>query len=351
PLVLLGMVSFGTYLWHQPVLFFMHYIHFGQLPLMALAAGIAASVGLGALSYRLIEGPVRHRRWLARPALLMTVCGAALALPFAAGAAGYLGRLVPASMTEAARLGGVPPPNATARIIDPPRGDLAFVLYGDSHAAQYFDAAAARFGPGAVVALPSCLSAGGLISRQPDDPEAKDCRALSEKVRSLVERRGIRALICAQRWERQLFAPGAAEPLGLTNGAAGPHLLRAMQRLADSLPPDTRIILVGNAPTAAVAGRMMDGGWLRCRAQRNVTCPESYPANLAEGRKVSAMLRAFAARDPRFTYVDAAAPLCPQGRCRLVQDGRLNYWDDNHMTQSGAARVMATIDPSLISQR
>ena len=77
-----------------------------------------------------------------------------------------------------------------------------------------------------------------------------------------------------------------------------------------------------------------------------MTCPDSYPRAKAEGRKVNAMLRAFAARDPRFTYVDAHGPLCSQDRCWLVQDGRLNYWDGSHMTNAAARRVMGAIDPA-----
>lgn len=45
--VLLGMISFGTYLWHQPVLFFLHYVWFGPLPPAVTLAGVAASLALG----------------------------------------------------------------------------------------------------------------------------------------------------------------------------------------------------------------------------------------------------------------------------------------------------------------
>jgi len=61
--------------------------------------------------------------------------------------------------------------------------------------------------------------------------------------------------------------------------------------------------------------------------------------------------RQLAARDPRVTYIDAAAPLCRAGRCLLIQDGKLNYWDGSHMTRAAAGRVMAQIDPALITGR
>jgi hypothetical protein len=135
----------------------------------------------------------------------------------------------------------------------------------------------------------------------------------------------------------------------MTFGAGAPHLRQAMVRLAESLPAGTRVIIIGNSPTAWAAGELLMGGWLRCRAWRNVACPDSYPEALAEGRKVNVILREFAAADPRFTYVDAQAPLCERGRCLLLQDGKLNYWDGSHMTAAAAARVMATIDAALIA--
>ncbi len=67
-LVLLGMISFGTYLWHQPVLFFLHYVWFGPLPMIVTVAGIFAALALGTASWRWLEEPVRRRRALARPA-------------------------------------------------------------------------------------------------------------------------------------------------------------------------------------------------------------------------------------------------------------------------------------------
>ncbi|MEE4315466.1 MAG: acyltransferase family protein [Erythrobacter sp.] len=342
--VLLGLASFGIYLWHQPVLFFIGYVHFGPLPLAAKIGGIALSVMLGWVSFRLIEQPVRRGRLLAGRDLLAGASVMGLALPLALGAAGYFGAVGPRSMAEAAQLGGLRPPLASLGISEPPDDPLAFVLYGDSHAAQYYAAATARFGPGALVSHSGCLSTGEFTSRSAADPQSEACRALPRQLTDIVWRRGIGTVIWAQRWERELFAAGTNRSVGLTTGAQGrARLLLAMERLAARLPAGTRIIIVGNSPTAWAAGSLFGKGWLRCRAWRNVTCADSYPASLAEGRAISAALRDFAAGSQRFDYVDAAAPLCPNGRCLLLQEGKLNYWDGSHMTDAAAARVMAGI--------
>lgn len=348
PLVWLGLISFGLYLWHQPLLALVQYVHFGPLPAGLVLSAIAASVVLAWLSWRFIEQPVRLRRLLARPALLAAVCVAVLALPIAAGLAGHARYLLPQSGEQAQRLAGLRPQGALDPQVIPPSGAIGFVLFGDSHAGQYFQAATGRFGAGALLSQSACLSADGVSNWEAGTTKGDACHATTDALIALVQERGIKTVIWAQRWDRELYDTTSGAALGRSSDKAAPALLAAITRTIGRLPPGTRVILLGNSPTAWAAGPHMQDGWLRCRAYRNVACPESYPADKAEGREVNALLNAFAARDPRVTYVDAAAPLCRNGRCLLVQDGKLNYWDGSHMTRAAAGRVIAQIDPALI---
>lgn len=356
PLVWLGLVSFGTYLWHQPILSLARYVWFGELPLGLTLAAVAASVGMGAVSYRWLEQPVRQRRLLPGRAALLVACGAGLALPVAAGVAGHLRWLLPASAAEAERFGGLRTDPDYPRVIVPPSGPLPFVLYGDSHAMQYHPALTARFGKGALLGEPSCLAAPGISNQLPGDPAGDACRATPERLAALVEARGVRVVVWAQLWDRLLFAGSFPKLLPPDKGEGARQLAQGMQRLADRLPQGTRIILIGNAPTAWSAAPQMAEGWMRCRAYWNVACPTSYPLAAAHGAGtpqeilIDPVLRALAGRDRRFIYVSAAAPLCPQGRCLIMQDGKLNHWDSNHLTRAAAARVIATIDSALIAQ-
>lgn len=323
-------------------------MYVGPLPVWALAAALTAATGLAIMSYRWIEQPVRSRRWLARPQVLLRVCGAALAVPLAAGGLGYVRLLLPQSGALAAQRDGLRPPSTSEDRIIPPSGALNFLLYGDSHAGQYFDAALARFGPGAVLIKSDCPATDGLSDFPAGTHTAAICHDLPDDLIRLVAARKVGTVIWAQRWDDELFETTSDRPLSPSSGKDAPALMAAMNRLIDRLPEGTRVILVGNAPTAWAAGPVMESGWLRCRAWRNVRCPTSYPAHLAEGRTLNPRLRALADADPRVTYFDAAAPLSSDDRCRLVQDGHLNYWGDSHMTISAAAQVMAQIDPALL---
>lgn len=341
PFAWLGLVSFGTYLWHQPLLVLARYVWFGELGLIAVLALVAGSVALGAASYTLIEQPVRQKRLLASRGSLLLVCAAALAVPALAGVAGHLRWLLPASGAEAARLDALRPPIEVSTKIGSEAGAIPYVLFGDSHAGQYRAALAARFGAGVLLNHPSCLAAPGVSNKLPDEGDFQTCRASPERLVTLARQHGVRTIIWAQMWAREIYADGSSTPLAYAEQA---HLLEAgMQRLADRLPAGTRIIIMGNVPTAAVAAPQVERGWLRCRAYLNVACPISYPAGKAQGIPINTHLRALAARDPRFVFVDTAAPLCRGGQCLIVQDGTLNYWDPHHITHSGAWRVVATM--------
>lgn len=350
PLTWLGLVSFGIYLWHQPLLELARYIWFGELPLAVTLALVAASVILGWASYRWLEQPVRQRRFLAGRGALLLACGAALALPTIAGVAGHLRILTPASAAEAARFGGVRPLPAPEPVIIPPAGPLPFVLYGDSHAMQYHAALSDRFGGGALLAKTSCLAAPGLANLRASDPGGADCRAMPARLVTLVQERGVRTIIWAQLWDRMIVEGDSAMLIAPDSTAGVRAIAAGVVRLADDLPQGTRIILIGNTPSAQTAAEPMYDGWLRCRTFLNAACPTSYPAAKAQGIAINAALKALAERDPRFTFVDAAAPLCPGERCRVVQNGALNYWDAHHLTPTAANRVMATIDAGLIQR-
>jgi peptidoglycan/LPS O-acetylase OafA/YrhL len=76
--VLIGMISYSAYLWHQPLFAFARLTHAHQPP-MALMMGLAAgSIGLAFLSWKYVEQPARHYPWPIRRVLGATVAGSVL---------------------------------------------------------------------------------------------------------------------------------------------------------------------------------------------------------------------------------------------------------------------------------
>jgi peptidoglycan/LPS O-acetylase OafA/YrhL len=104
PLPQWGRISYGVYLWYWPVLLVMtpERLHWGVYPLFLARVGLA--VAIAALSYDLVEMPIRRgvlktwRSWVALP------IGAAVAVP--AGASGLQGSTLSAPPTTTATTSG-----------------------------------------------------------------------------------------------------------------------------------------------------------------------------------------------------------------------------------------------------
>jgi peptidoglycan/LPS O-acetylase OafA/YrhL len=79
PLTWLGTRSYGTYLWHWPVLVFAA-AKYGPLDGAQRVAALVIAVGLAALSFRLVENPARRSVWLGARSRRSLTLGAALGL-------------------------------------------------------------------------------------------------------------------------------------------------------------------------------------------------------------------------------------------------------------------------------
>ena len=63
--VFLGRISYGTYLWHWPVIIALTTL-FKTSPIVIACFALGISTGLAALSYEILEMPIRKARWLDR---------------------------------------------------------------------------------------------------------------------------------------------------------------------------------------------------------------------------------------------------------------------------------------------
>lgn len=347
PLVGVGLVSYGFYLWHQALLAFVFYVHFEAPGWLLVGATLALALALAAASYRWIEQPVRRGEALISRRAFATACIAGLSIAAALGIAGHFKLFGPRMADDARRLDAVFAGPMDDTTILPPSGELPFLLYGDSHARQYYPALVASIGKGAMIAGSGCFSVPRATNWPPDTAKRAECIGQYSAARSLLQERNVGALIWAQRWERELYENDGGTAMGSTTSRAAALFREQLAAVRAELPARTRLVLVGNAPTAWASGPVMSRGLLRCRAWIDAECPTSYPAGRAEGRVANRILSAFAAATPSVTYVDAAAPLCPDGRCPILEDGRLYYSDGSHLTPYAAGLVAQRIAPAV----
>ncbi|MCX7283176.1 MAG: acyltransferase family protein [Novosphingobium sp.] len=348
PLPALGAASYGIYLWHNPLLATLHYTWFGRPPVWLTGALVALSVLLGFVSLILIERPVRAGRLLRTRRSLIVVCGAGLLLALGIGAGGHLYKIRPRSFVTNEALANHAPPGEHDTALIPPQGRaIDFVVFGDSHARQYFPALQQRLGSGALLTVPGCLSLPQSTSRDERSDMAAACAEQPDALVRLVAERRIGTVIWSQRWDRDLFAKDSLQPLGRSLDKGWPALREGIVKLRAALPAATRLVIVGNVPTARAAGGALESGYVRCRSFANADCAETFPRHMAEGHHINPMLAGVASQLPGTRYVDSAQALCNADACALVQEGKSIYVDWTHLTAFGADKVVELILPEV----
>jgi peptidoglycan/LPS O-acetylase OafA/YrhL len=154
PLQAIGRLSYSWYLWHWPVLVFAAALY-PDLTLAARLALLGLSLVLAETSFRLVEDPLRHNRWLSRPtwrslamAVVLTAFGVGLSFSWRDAATGWAASGVQRSYTHIRS--DIPEIYAmdcddwyySSRVVECAFGDerapRTAILIGDSHAGQWF---------------------------------------------------------------------------------------------------------------------------------------------------------------------------------------------------------------------
>ena len=344
PLVALGVISYGVYLWHWPVIVLVDADRTGldgvPLDLARLGLTLVASV----LSYRLVERPIRQGalgRHLGRRAVW--------ALPVGAGAVAVA--VVLASSTPSFDVSpSLPPvaaqePSPAAASSEP----VGVVMFGDSVAHTLAGGTVAQFpafqpwAPGLSpfdparvglwsVAKPACSYLPGLLSI-----EGRDAVDLGR--------------YCGD-WRQDLDEALTAHPSTL--------VLVALSNDATDRRIDGNTVRLGSAAHAALVSGLLDE--VRAVARPHgadlalLVLPRQVGRLAAEidrsGLREEAMRDAqvaYAARHEGVRVLDLAGRLCPDGDCGRPPDGFDPSWryDGLHYTAEGARWVARWITDEL----
>jgi hypothetical protein len=231
------------------------------------------------------------------------------------------------------------------QVVTPPgTGALQFVLYGDSHARQYYRAFSERFGSGALVSGDACLSLPGISDMPLDDPDAARCRTLIDRFTDVVEHRPVRVVVFAHLWDRMLWDAAGTLDGELPSEDARSRFEAGLEQAIARVPGGTRIVIIGHVPAARPASApAMKDGWLRCGTYLNAGCPTEIERADGEGNPVNRVLAEFAARHPRVVFLDPADVLCGSRVCPILTNGKLVYSDETHVALSAGRRIAARV--------
>lgn len=238
PLVWIGAISYGLYLYHWPVFTVFDTGRTGLDGLPLATVRIAVSFALAAVSYRYIEAPIRDGSWRIPAPARLTVGATALAgvallatsVPMwerapTASEPVVLGAVAPAVATAApAEVVGVqaaPAPTTATRPPVVPPSPPVVAIFGDSIADWLLRDASSSFDRDDLIAIDAAMEAcDGAV----DPPRLRD------------------------RHGTELFAPADCRPW-----------IQTYPEVVERQPVDVAVLVLGQAP---IIDRLVDGVWI-----------------------------------------------------------------------------------------
>ncbi|MFN4017057.1 MAG: acyltransferase family protein [Reyranella sp.] len=330
----IGKISYPLYLWHWPPLSIGAIVL--ERPLNAFEATLAMILAtvLASLTYHFVETPIRSRRLIGdRRALFRnfaTVSIATLAIGTTIIATSgatfrYPDRVAFLFGAQQDRVSGRCPmldrilhPMASLCRVNAVESGPGILVLGDSHADQYRDV----------------LAAMGDTYRVPVYYARKDRNLIGHFGPGRWSTTGeLKALIGEAR------ARDVTTIISLSSWGALDGVAEFEQNTAEFIANGFRIVFFERTPIA----RTFDPSYRAKVALQDPTASTaSFP--LADYRQRNSELRTvFAMLQRRYPHaVSILSPepfLCANGACASDTDGRPNYFDNNHVTQTGAKRI------------
>ena len=338
-LVGMGLISYSLYLWHWPIIVFARIRFTGVEYVEAWA--IALSVVVSAVTYRYVESPFR-RRWGSRKQVFsiaaiaslcwMLVCGWMISTGGASARDPVFSKLTRNATFEVSDrqlVEGRGISLDTGQVEDDQtRPD--FVIVGDSHAATLL--------PMLAELSQTCQSKGVSLARAGRSPfgDLDRSRHIFDAIVKYIQDRRPRTVLLVARWSL-LFANDSEQPSLDTD----PDLIVIKRLIEKCLENGAAVKIMQQIPEMASPRDVVRfRQWQAINQQRafipNMSIDQVRSQNRERDRLLSGLERAgVQVLDPRPLFFDQNG-----WAIRSTSDSFL-YWDDNHLTQSGAIRVLS----------
>ena len=363
PLQYLGALSYSWYLWHWPFLVFTAALIPGPSLLTRLLAA-AASLAVAVVCYRYLENPIRHNPHLAAHPPLTLALGAAIAaicLVAATTAAHFAAHLAKgqefvafattrADFAALSRRDCVSVDGSSAVkmcTFGAAASDTNIVLFGDSHAAQWFDALS-QLSDEEHWKLTTVLKLGcAAVDVNPgvgidEDPECVTWR--EEAVRRILTLSP--SLIVMGSATNKLGRPEKPEVHADNALIAGVRagVLRTIRPLTVA---KLHLALIRDTPefpfdVTSCLARSARHSWFPsevCELPRaQVLDPAIYEAEKSAATGLA-----------NVHFIDLTDQLCPGGICRTTLNGLVMYRDTHHLAGTSAASLGPALKPQVLA--
>jgi len=354
--VYVGLISYPLYLWHWPLLSYARIVHDGEAPWELRCALLGLSIVLAALTFELVEKPIRRGRLgamarrVAVPGLAASMCALAVA-----GVLAQRERVLPHSATiplatEIARASsdwGY----GTDRVIpgDSPR---AVLFFGDSHMQHYLprieQVVAEHRAPVRTVVF---KTEGGCAPVPGVERKRSRCAQFVAEGLKLAHDPVVDTVVIAASWvgfisRSDYYKAGAeeGEPLKMLTPATE-WVLQGFEAALSALAKEgKRVVLVLSSPRGSsfAPKSIVHRDWTALRIQAFAPVPRKSLSQITN--PIDQRLREIAARVGA-TVIDPIEFLCGPSDCPVVDErGRPLYMDESHIRASVARSRIKALD-------
>jgi peptidoglycan/LPS O-acetylase OafA/YrhL len=374
-----GRVSYAWYLWHWPFLIFAAAL-FGPLSVAAGLAVVAAAWVPSYASHLLVEDPVRRARGLARlpnrALLLGAACTAVAVLSGVlvsnlqptfrtaasdevAGAAALPEQPQPQQTASAVRpnplraradrsrvfydgcLVGIEGTNSNRCLYGDPHGKRTVILFGDSHAMQYFpplEALANEKGWRLVALTKAECSPGEVkIRSMVADREYSQCDEWRESALERIETGDENSIVVMSGdTAYTAYGPHGEELSGEKNAEVLQEGYEKTLRRIQAAGPKTVVIRDTPASSADVPSCVSED----LQHLQSCAFPRPQEPDREFDKRAAEMV-------PNTHLIDLTAEICPSELCRAVIGNALVYRDKSHLTATFARTLMPWIATGL----
>ena len=355
PMRWLGRLSYSWYLWHWPItIYWTKLVPSNPVP---LALGMPLlSLGLAQLSYASVEHPARTsaRLQTARRGLLLALVLTVATMLTATATRWrstrrlrgpeYAAILQARDARTRIHLDGcdreLRPGHAARCSYGRAGSDTTVVLFGDSHAAQWFPAlepvALERGWRLVPFTRPGCPSVAVTVWTSMANRPAATCeRWRTDALEQIAALRPRLVIISNYRWHSLLngSGPSAHQPAASRSDLWE----RGLQRTLEQLPAASTILLLEDNPVP----RVDIPSCLVEHLHDVAHCAFARDSGLAPA--ITRVERAAAQADPRVDYAELTFWLCDGQRCPAVRGDTVRYADSNHLSVGFVASLSPPI--------
>tara|TARA_R110002072_G_scaffold1598_8_gene13684 strand:+ start:8853 stop:10946 length:2094 start_codon:yes stop_codon:yes gene_type:complete len=378
-----GLISYSTYLWHQPLFAFTRIANGGQsISLFVSALIILSSFLFGFLSWKYIEAPFRNRSAISKQSIFY-LSGISLVIIAAVGF--YLMNLSTESRYSPQELGAFQPAKENQSGIcsewnqmdgfeicsfGDTSSNLSMLIYGDSHAAALMSELETLLLKNKVrgvrIKPTDCEMIPGLFRKDhlqtPNEKNIVRCQYSLQKMLEFSE--AFSVVVVHIRWTYQLYPiADQIEDLGFNNQEGAAEHLPAREYLAfdganftndgvhkadavnDFLTQfnKTAQLLVLIYPVPELGFNLPRHNFQSHRAEGSVPETVTTSSEVFRSRNafVTGILDSF--NSPKLIRVHPSDLLCDtslKGRCIAQKSTIPLYYDDNHLSNAGALLVL-----------